>query len=165
MRIFTKLERRKVQLDYVKALIIKFVMCLAVLWIVLGVFYNVNFGHVLTLSLIITPVAFILGDLLILRRFENWGATIADFFLVLAVVWLYTVNFSNEVFPFLTAAALSAILITIGEIFFHRYVDSHILHVQDDSVDRDRQMNIDNRNLQTEFGEEINPPPEDEDQV
>jgi len=152
-------------LDYVKALIIKFVMCLAVLWIVMGVFYGVRFGHIFTLSLIITPVAFILGDLYILRRFENWGATIADFFLVLAAVWFYSVNFTNIVFPFLTAAAISAVLISVGEIFFHRYVDSHILHVDDDTIDRERQMNIDNRNLQTEFGEEIEPSPEDEDQV
>ena len=152
-------------MDYVKALIIKFVMCLAVLWIVLGVFYNINFGHVLTLSLIITAASFVIGDLFILPRFENWGATIADFFMALAIVWLYSVNFVNDIFPVLTAAALSALILAVGEIFFHRYVDSHILHVQDETVNRENQMTIDQRNLQTEFGEEIDSPPEDEDQV
>src|SRR5690625_1136183 len=165
MRLFTTLERRKVQLDYVKALIIKYVMCLAVLWLVLGVFYNVAFGHIFALSLILTPVTFILGDLFILPRIENWGATIADFLMVFAVVWFYSAYFINETFPALTAAALSALIISVGEIFFHRYVDNRILHVQDDTIDRDRQMNIGNRNLQTEFGEEIDPPTKDEDKL
>jgi|SRR5699024_3200429 len=152
-------------MDYVKALLIKFVMCLAVLWIVLGVFYNITFGHVLTLSLIITGVSFVLGDLYLLPRFENWGATIADFFLALAIIWLYSITFIDAIFPAVTAAALSALILSVGEIFFHRYVDSQILHVQDDTVNRDDQMTVDDRNLQTEFGEEIDPPPEDEDQV
>lgn len=164
IRLDIDVERRSVEMDYVKALVIKFVMCLAVLWIVLGVFYNVDFGHILALSLIITPVSFILGDLFILSRFENWGATIADFILVMAVVWLYSINFINEAFPYITAAALSALIISVGEIFFHRYVDRHILHVDDRTVSRDDQRNID-RSLQTEFGEEIDPPPEDKDQV
>ena len=152
-------------MDYVKALVIKFVMCLAVLWLVLGVFYNVRFGHILTLSIILTPVTFILGDLFILRRFENWGATIADFLMVFAVVWFYGAYFINVTFPVITAAALSALIISVGEIFFHRYVDSHILHVEDDKRDRDRRANIDDRNLQTEFGEEIDPPSGDKDKL
>lgn len=152
-------------MDYVKALVIKFVMCLAVLWLVLGVFYNVGFGHILTLSIILTPVTFILGDLFILRRFENWGATIADFLMVFAVVWFYGAYFINVTFPVITAAALSALIISVGEIFFHRYVDNHILHVEDDKRDRDRRANIDDRNLQTEFGEEIDPPPVDKDKL
>jgi|SRR5690625_5467 len=152
-------------MDYVKAIVIKFVMSLAVLWFILGVFYNINFGHIFALSLIITPVSFILGDLFILPRFENWGATIADFILTFAVIWLYSVNVINAIFPVLTATALSALVISVAEIFFHQYVDRHILHVDDRTVDRTSQMNIDNRDLQTEFGEEITPPPEDEDNV
>ncbi|MEI3613227.1 YndM family protein [Pseudogracilibacillus sp. SO30301A] len=149
-------------MDYVKALVIKFVMCLAVLWLVLGVFYNVSFGHILTLSIILTPVSFILGDLFILRRFENWGATIADFLMVFAIVWFYGAYFINVTFPVITAAALSALIISVGEIFFHRYVDNHILHVEDDTRDRGRRGD---RNLQTEFGEEIDPPPVDKDKL
>jgi len=146
-------------MDYVKAIIIKFVMSLAVLWVILGLIYNVAFGHVLTLSLIITALGFILGDLIILRWFENWGATIADFLLVFAAVWVYSINFIFENFPVLWAAALSALIISVGEVFFHKYIDRHIIHV-DERVDEANRADV--GNLQTEFGEE-NPTPEDKD--
>ncbi|MBO1005869.1 YndM family protein [Pseudogracilibacillus auburnensis] len=152
-------------MDYVKALIIKFIMCTAVIWIVLGAFYGVNFGQILMLSLIITGVSFVLGDLFILPKFENWGATIADFIIVFAIVWLYGANFINENIPLLTAAAITAAIIAIGEIFFHRYVDSRILHVDDrtDNRDNDNYIDIDHSELKTEFGEEIDPVPNDDD--
>lgn len=151
-------------MEYFKALIIKFIMCLAVLWLVLGVFYDMAFGHVLTLSLILTAVAFLLGDLFILSRFENWGATISDFILAFAAIWFYSVYIANATFPVVTAAAISALILSIGEFFFHKYVDNHILHIQYDTKDSDDQMKMDDRNLQTEFGEEIEPSQEDENQ-
>ncbi|MEI3607924.1 YndM family protein [Pseudogracilibacillus sp. SE30717A] len=146
-------------MDYVKALIIKFVMCLAVLWIILGIFYNVAFGHIFTLSLILTAISFILGDLYLLPKFENWGATISDFFLAFAIIWVYSVSFINENFSVITAAALSALVISVGEIFFHRYVDNHIFHNRLHEVNHNDQLRSKNRDLQTEFGDEIKPPP------
>lgn len=150
-------------MDYVKALIIKLLMCTAVIWFVLGVMYNVNFGHVITLSLFITIASFILGDIFLLPKFENWGATIADFILVFAAVWIYSANFINVNFSLLNAAAITAIIIAIGEIFFHQYVDRHILHVDDRIIIRDDDnRDIRQSELKTEFGEEIDPAPDDE---
>lgn len=147
-------------LDYVKALVIKFVMCLAILWIILGIFYHVGFGHILALSLLLTGISFVLGDLYLLPKFENWGATIADFFLAFAIIWIYSASFIHENFPVVTAAALSSLVISIGEVFFHRYVDSHIFHNQFNEVNHNDRLRSE-QHLQTELGEEIKPPQKD----
>ncbi len=147
---------------HLKALLIKFVMSLAVVWIVLGGFYNIDFGHVLTLSIVLTIVSYILGDLFLLARFENWGATISDFILAFAVIWLYSVNFIAEDFPLLTAAGLTSLLLAVGEWFFHKYMDNRILRADFESYMEEERVKLDNRNLQAEFGEEIEPKPEDE---
>lgn len=144
-------------LEYVKALIIKFIMSTAVIWLVLGLNYGVPFGHIIMLSLIITLVAFVLGDLMILPRFENWGATLADFLLVFAAVSLYSTNFTNENFPLLNVAATIAILISIGEIFFHKYVDRHILYSDDTVGHRRDNYTIEDSRLNTEFSKEVDP--------
>lgn len=142
-------------MEYVKALIIKFILCTAVVWLVLGAYYGVRFSHVLMLGLILTVVSFVIGDLFILPRFENWGATIADFLLVFATVWLYGVNVIPGNFPVLTGAAVVAILISIGEVFFHRYMDIRVLHVDDSTINRDDPKT--RPTLNTEFGKEITP--------
>jgi len=139
-------------MEHVKSLLIKFVMCLAVVWIILGGFYNVTFGHVLTLSIILTVVSYVLGDLYLLPRFENWGATISDFILAVAVIWLYLVNFVDVTLPVLTAAALTSLVLSLGEWFFHKYVADNVL----DKARNERRAN--HPDLQTEFGEEIEPP-------
>lgn len=148
--------RRRFSL-YIKALIIKFVMCFAVLWIILGGFHNVNLGHIFMMSLIITIVSFILGDLYLLPKFENWGATMADFFLALAVIWFYCTNFVDVNFSVLTAAAITSLVLAVGEWFYHQYIDKR-LFTEDDK----RSKKLETERLQTEFGEEMEPPNEDE---
>src|SRR5690625_3530993 len=132
---------------------------MAILWVIMGGFYGIGFGHILLLNILITGVSFILGDLYVLPKFENWGATIADFFLVLATVWLYGTYVIPQLFPVLSVAALSALLIGVGEYFIHKYVDRLLLHQEVRTVDR---RNISTSELQTEFGEEIDPPKDEE---
>src|SRR5690625_3132658 len=153
-------KRRQYLMEYVKALLIKFVMTTAVLWVVLGAFYGASFASIFILSLIIAGLSFVLGDLFILPKFENWGATISDFLLVFLAVWLYSANVAIVNYPAITAAAMSAILISIGEVFFHKYVDSHILNVDDRTGGRTQPPRTTEDHLQTEFGDEIDPLPE-----
>lgn len=136
-------------MNHVKALLIKFVMCLVVVWLILGVFYNINFGHVLTLSVILTVASYMIGDLYLLERIENWGATISDFLLAFAVIWLYSVNLIEVNFPVLTAAGLTSLILAFGEWFYHKYVDRQILDPR-----RYKGIDMDER-LQTEFSDEL----------
>ncbi len=142
-------------MEYAKAILIKLVFTTVVLWFILGLFYRFSFGQVLFLSIVLTAVSFVLGDLIILPRFENWGAVIADFLLVFAAVWVYGTYFHTMDLSVISAAGISALVIGLCEVFFHRYVDSHILHV-DDRTGGVGTMDMDDR-LQTEFSEEMDP--------
>ena len=51
-------------MDYVKAILIKFISTAAVLWIVLNVFYGAGFISVILLSAAVTLLGFFLGTYL-----------------------------------------------------------------------------------------------------
>lgn len=137
-------------MEHVKALIIKFIMCTAVLWVVLGLFFGVTFSAILTIAVILTVVSYLLGDLFILPRFENWGATLADFGLAFLGVWFlgYYLNI-----PLFTAALFSGVIIAIGEYFFHKYVAKHVL--DHNLIVTEEEKDIIHDKLQTEFSSEL----------
>lgn len=97
-------------------------MVTLVLWIVLGAFFNVSFGDILITSILLTGAAFLIGDLFILPKFGNPVATIADFGLALLGVWLLGALLFDPAISLGAAALLSAIVIAIGEFFFHMYL-------------------------------------------
>lgn len=137
-------------MDHVKALIMKFIMCTAVLWIVLGLLYGADFGEILTISVILTLASYAIGDLLVLRSFNNVVATIADFGLSFIMIWLIGLAIIDEPMPIATAAFLSAIVITVGEWFFHQYMKNRVF----DDENKDDRTIRNNDTLATEFAEE-----------
>lgn len=74
---------------------IKFVSTLVVLGIILGLFYNLGFTEVLTITVVLTLLGYIIGDLFILRRTSNIIASIADFGLSFLVVWFMSRNMNS----------------------------------------------------------------------
>lgn len=141
-------------MKHVKALLIKFIFTLLVLLLVLGAIYNMTYGNIFFISIIITGTGYVLGDLYVLPRFENWGAIISDFLLVVAVIYFYGTIFLVTPFSLLNAAAITAIILSIGEFFFHKYVDMRILRPVDTSRTKEK-TNIDVKRLQTEMSEEM----------
>src|SRR5690625_776731 len=73
---------------YAIALLIKFIMSTALLSIILGGFYGISFANILTVSILLTGISFIIGDLYVLPRFENISAAVVDFGLSFIGVWL-----------------------------------------------------------------------------
>ncbi len=147
-------------MDHVKALLTKFIAILAVLFIVLTLFYSVPFRYVFTLAVVLTIVAYVIGDLLVLRNTNNATATVADFFLTYLIIWFMTRNISypiNEPFAddIFALSLISTILITAFEYFFHKYVDSHVF----DDMETDGASKLD---YQTETAEEFTPSTNDE---
>jgi hypothetical protein len=131
----------------------KFVMTTAALWIILGVFFDVNFMDIFITSVVLTVVGFI-GDLFVLPRIGNVLAAIADFFLALVVVWLLGANIFDEPIALGTAAFICALIIMMGELFLHRYMASHIFEPQ--KKDPDTKIGYYQRtDLLTEFAEEM----------
>lgn len=143
---------RVIKLKYVNSLIIKFLMTFAILFVFLSMFNNVSVFHIFMLSLIITSLGFILGDLIILRFSENWLATITDFLLVVIAIRVYSSVFFMETLPSLSTVGLIALIVAAGEVFFHTYVDRNILNITETVDSRDQ---INTMDLQTEFAEEF----------
>lgn len=135
-------------MEHVKALIIKFIMITAILWFILGLFFGVDFGEIITISVILTPLAYVIGDLLILRNFNNTIATLADFGISFITIWIIGMAIINEPISIALASLISSIAIAVGEWFYHYYVNNQVF----EGEDRDKKPL--NEAFSTEFAEE-----------
>lgn len=123
-------------MDHVKALLIKFVMVAVVLGLVLTLGFNVGFGDTMLVSLVLTVVAYILGDLMIFRKAgepseynqRNMIASFCDFVLTFIVIWFLGSSMFPQETNTLLASLISGIVIAAGEWFFHKYLDSQVFH-------------------------------------
>lgn len=113
-------------MKYVEALVIKFAMIFAVLFIILGLVYGVGLFEIFIISLIITAVGFI-GDLVIYPKTSNKTATGGDFVIVFLAVWLVGILLiESPDFSLILAAVYSALLVAAGEWFFHIYLTKRV---------------------------------------
>jgi len=136
-----------------KAFLIKWIMVLAVLWIVLGWFFGVSFTDILITSVVLTVIGYV-GDAFILPRVGNVFAAITDFVLAYAVVWMMGNMLIEEPIALGTASFISALIITVGELFFHRFMGNHVID-KETTDPHDKKGYYQQGNLQTEFGEDI----------
>ena len=137
-------------MKHMKNLAIKFISILAVLFIILGIFYDMSFGNVLSISVVLTLASYLIGDLLILRRTNNTMATISDFAIAFLVIWLMGENLTygdSLIMPALIAAAGIALF----ETFFHKYVSRQIHEANE------HQNSSTNLRYQTEASSELTP--------
>lgn len=130
-------------------------MTLAVLWVVLGLLFGVSFGNILIISIILTVASFLV-DMFILPKVGNIVAAVGDFALAYFGIWfissfLFTGNVTAQ--SIITGAFLSAFVILIGELFYHRYLRNSVF----DHVDDDDQHYTNKNILQHEFSREFEP--------
>ncbi|OMP68303.1 DUF2512 family protein [Domibacillus epiphyticus] len=106
--------------NHIKALLIKAMLVWPTVWVVLSVFNDVSFLDSTILGVIIVILAYFIGDLMILPKMGNVSATISDFVLSFIITWA-TLNFFGYD-EALGEAVLTAIVISIGEYFYHRWL-------------------------------------------
>src|SRR5690554_1155375 len=113
-------------MKHIKALAIKFISCLALLYVILGLFYGMSFGNVFLISFVLGVAAYILGDLFLLPRTSNMIATATDFGLAFVIIWLMSRNmlFRDNIFPMVFIASLG---VAVFEYFFHQYIESQMI--------------------------------------
>ncbi|MBT2625958.1 DUF2512 family protein [Bacillus sp. HU-1818] len=111
---------------HVKALAIKGIMTIIVLYLILGLGFNFTFGDTLLMTIVLGVISYLLGDLYVLPKWNNMIATVADFGLAFLVVWLMGMPLSMGLSPGMLALAalFAAIVMAIGEYFFHFYMMS-----------------------------------------
>ncbi|RAK16601.1 uncharacterized protein DUF2512 [Anoxybacillus vitaminiphilus] len=140
---------------HVTALGIKLALTATVLFSILTIFSTALFSEITLISLVITLATYVIGDLFILPRFGNLIASIADFVMFTAGIWLLSQFFVQEAQTNLIIASLiAAIAIALGEALFHAYMENRVLTRHQD---QDRYFNDDSvalNRLQTEFAEE-----------
>ncbi|QQK77275.1 YndM family protein [Salicibibacter cibarius] len=134
---------------YVGALIIKLLMITLMLWVFLGVFGGISLANILLVSVLLTGVSFLVGDLYVLKNFGNTLATVVDFVFIWVGLWAL----GAALFPFeglVLYCITSAFFIAAGEGFFHLYMEKIVLTETESNLGR-----TSTRDLQTEFGSDV----------
>jgi len=137
-------------MNHLKALTIKFVLVTSILLLMLLIFDNASILSVLLISLLVTGVSYLIGDLLILPRTSIMTATGADFILNFAAIALLSFLFIEQPYPLAIVAGFASFFIACGEGFFHRYMVDHVLGLKQEDPD----SFLIQRQYQTEFAEE-----------
>lgn len=109
-------------MEHISALGIKLIMVTLILGITLGLIGGADFGQVLLASAMVTLIAYVVGDLIILPATSNWIAVLADAGLVWATLRLMFATVAMG-WPLL----LSVVGLAIGEYFFHAYMKESVL--------------------------------------
>lgn len=110
---------------HIVSLVIKFVLVALVLEVVLLLTSNLTFEQILFISVIVTAVAYFLGDLFILPATSNMTATLADIGLALVSVYIFNFIGFRDNIPFLSAL-LAAVILGVLEWFFHRFLSDKL---------------------------------------
>lgn len=156
-----KKEVEVYSVKYVVPLLIKFFMILFVLGIILWMF-GMSFMNIFYLSILVTAITFVI-DMVILPRYGNVIATVVDFGAVFFIVLV-----GSSFLPIIEggigwAAFTSAIVIALGEAFYHKYLRMHIFEDEHPTIDTNYEKfdggeqfsPVDLAHLRTEFSSEF----------
>lgn len=112
-------------MKHIVAFILKTGIVAIILEIVLGYWTALTFTQILMISLAVTFVAYIVGDILVLPATNNTIATLADIGLAFAVIYLF--NFVYTPHIRWMDALIAGFAVGVGEILFHRYMSRMVL--------------------------------------
>ncbi|MHB1154282.1 MAG: DUF2512 family protein [Eubacteriales bacterium] len=116
-----------ITIKHLSAIIIKFLLTAIVLEIILTLTTQLGFTQILIISVSVTLLAYLIGDLLILPVTNNIIATIADIGLSLVVILLFNYRNDFETIEF-SDALICAVVIGVCEWFFHKYVSAKVFY-------------------------------------
>lgn len=138
-------------MKHFKVLLLKFLLLTVILWLILGVVYDVSFTNIIITSLVLTITSFIIGDLYALPKIGNIGASMVDFTIAVASIFIIGTFLYDEGIPLASASVLAAIGIALSEILVHWYIKKQF-------VTKNTEIpGYYERELQTEFADETSP--------
>ncbi|QED47839.1 DUF2512 family protein [Cytobacillus dafuensis] len=121
-------------MNHVIAFIIKITSNFIFLFFILGFLYNITVVNVLTITITLSILSYIIGDLMILPRTSNAVATVTDFGIAMAVIWILSVSLTtgnyNNLF---TMSLISSAGIAFFESFFHKYFVIYVVYGDEDN--------------------------------
>ncbi|SES97519.1 Protein of unknown function [Salinibacillus kushneri] len=137
---------------------IKFVVICTVVLSLYSVFQNPGVLSLLGISIALVGLGYLLGDVLILRRFGNLTATLSDFALSFLVLFFYGIIMDIPTWEAGNMALFSALFITVTESLFHFYMQNRVFDepsYNDESYRTTKRIN--SRTMQTETSDEVFP--------
>lgn len=102
------------------ALVIKFIIGVIAYAIALDLFFQATWVDIVTFSLLMTAVTYLLGDRILLPRLGNVNALIVDFVLSYLIVWIFGSVLLNSYVQIAWGSIISAVILVIGEAVVHR---------------------------------------------
>src|SRR5699024_12805392 len=87
-------------MKHLKILGIKFIVITVTVLSLFGIFNHAYFGYLLLIGLMTTLISYVVGDMLILRKFGNVAASVSDLILALLSYWVlarFFVGYSDEI--------------------------------------------------------------------
>jgi Protein of unknown function (DUF2512) len=140
-------------MKHIKPLAIKFISSLVLLSVILGLFFDMSFGNIFLITLVLGVVSYVIGDLFILRRTNNIIATLADLGLAFLVI-----RFMGDALAYgddgdmFTMSLIAAIGVALFEYAFHKYVANRVLNENQSRENQQTKLRY-----QTEASEELTP--------
>jgi hypothetical protein len=107
------------------ALAIKFIVSLIAFAIALDLFFDATFVDILSFSLVVTVISYVIGDRIILPRIGNTNALLLDFFLTYLIVWIFGSVLLESYVQIGWGSLISAIIITTAEVVVHRFLQKN----------------------------------------
>lgn len=116
-------------MNHVAAFLIKLASSFILLIFILGFLYDMPVANVLIITLILGILSYIVGDLLILPRTSNTIATLSDFGLAMAVIWILSASLANgSNIVMFTMSLIASAGIALFESFFHKYFVIYVIY-------------------------------------
>lgn len=103
------------------AIIVKAIWVVSIFAIMISFLYDYVQRGTVIMALVAVPIAYAIGDMIILPNSNNIIAALADLGLYTFFIWLLGPFFVGEPIPF-TIALMASAVVSIGELVFHRYI-------------------------------------------
>jgi hypothetical protein len=126
----------------------KWVTAVIAFTIGLDVFFNATVIDILSFSVTVTILSYIIGDRIIYPAYGNTLALWMDFIISYTSVWVFGNVYLNSAMQIAWGSVISAVIITLGEWFVHRYI------LSDQVMPHERGKKLGHLAFGTEFAEE-----------
>jgi hypothetical protein len=109
------------QTDF-RLILIKLISSLIIFTIAFDLFFESGVTEIGSFSILVTIVSYFIGDKIILPRVGNRAATVIDFFMVYAIVWIFGNVLLHSYEQIAWGSIIAASLIGLSEVFVHLYI-------------------------------------------
>jgi len=142
-------------MKHLKILGIKFIVITVTVLSLFGIFNHAYFGNLLLIGLMTTLISYVVGDMLILRKFGNVAASVSDFILAFFSYWVLASFFIGQSEAIMVTSLAAAFFTACVEPFLHGYILNEF-----DNFKGERDYEAFGQ-LQTEFSKELDVPERD----